>query len=83
MENKVKVNLADAPWTECECGCKVFVPALMFKKLSVIMSPTGKEEAVPVEVVMCNECKRIPAFLNIPGLPDDLKAVSKISISKE
>lgn len=40
----------------CECGGKIFIPALQFKKLSAILSPTGQEQMVMQEVMVCVKC---------------------------
>jgi len=76
----VRINLADTPWVECDCGSLSFEPGLMFKKISSLVSPSGKEEVMPVEVFTCKECKGIPSFVHkkIPGIPENMKAVKKI-----
>ena len=33
--------------------------ATMFKKLSALLSPTGKEQVVPIPVYRCDECGHI------------------------
>ena len=77
----VRINLADTPWTVCECGGHTFEPGLMFKKISSLLSPSGKEEVMPVEIFKCTECKKIPGFVHnkIPGIPDNEKASKKLS----
>ena len=48
MENqqRMKVDISDAPWTEC-CGePQMFETYYMFKKVSALISPTGKEEHI-------------------------------------
>jgi len=71
----VRFNLADAPWIVCDCGSKMFEPGLMFKRVSSIISPTHKEETVPVEVFTCKECGKLPEFVTkkIPGLIQETK----------
>lgn len=58
----MKVNLANAPWHECECGGQHFEPGLMFKRLSALVSPTQKEEVIPVEIFTCKSCGKIRNF---------------------
>lgn len=80
MENqKIRVDLSQAPWVGCECGHNLFSSGIMFKKLSSILSPTGKEELIPVEVVICQKCQKVPSFIvkNIKDFPDVLKASSE------
>lgn len=78
-----KIRLADQPWSECECGGRLFEGAVVAKKISPIISPSGKEEFYPIEVLYCVSCKKIPSFIynNIPvSVPDELKAAPKSSI---
>lgn len=56
-------SIGNLPWVECECGSKMYKSRMMFKKCSSILSPSGKEENIPVEVVICAECGRIPDFI--------------------
>ena len=76
-----KIDLNQLDWFECECGGRTFTPHLMFKRLSQLLSPTGREETVPVEIFICDNCKKIPGFVHkkIPGIPDNMKASDKIS----
>jgi hypothetical protein len=77
--SNTKLSLADAPWIECECESLSFKPSLMFKRVSQIISPSGKEEVIPVEIFKCTACGLIPAFVHkkIPGIPEDMKAIPK------
>ena len=78
MENqqKVKIDLAGAPWAECCGGPQIFNISYMFKRVSALLSPTGREEFVPVEVVICGKCGKVPAFMSskVPDIPADLCA---------
>ena len=78
--NAPKPRFEDAPWQECECGGMTFTSVLMFKRISALVSPSGKEENIPVEVYKCNDCGKVPGFVNknIPGFPEDLKATKKL-----
>lgn len=40
------------------------------------MSPTGREEIIPVEVVICKKCGKIPKFFysKINDIPEGLKS---------
>lgn len=50
-----------APNITChKCGSKLFREAIALKKISAIISPTGKEEIVPVPMYVCMECGEIP-----------------------
>jgi hypothetical protein len=54
----------------CEkCGNKYFIEAAMVKKVSALVSPTGKELLVPVPVLACLLCKHVnDIFLPKTGL---------------
>lgn len=72
MENPgLTINIANAPWKVCECGSHLFKQVLMFKKISQFESPSGSEESVPLDLVICEECGKIPSFVSskIKGEP--------------
>ena len=54
------VDLTHAATLECEeCGCKGFKQSLMLKRLSALISPTGKETMIPVAIFACEKCSHI------------------------
>ena len=56
----------------CEqCGSKYFRQVSAFKRISALISPTGKEQIVPVPVFRCDECGFInKEFRPIEGQED-------------
>ena len=57
----------------CECGGMVFESALVLKKISAIVSPSGQEEMYPIEILVCKKCGKVPKELNVDGiLPDEI-----------
>ena len=57
QKTQVKLNPEDLEDVLCEkCDCQIFVPAFMFKKLSAVLSPTGKDTMVPLQTYKCNDC---------------------------
>lgn len=63
------------PTIECDCGGKIFHSALVFKKISQFVSPSGKEELYPIEVLICEECGKVPTQFNLHEmLPEDILA---------
>ena len=57
---QVKVALKDASDLACEkCNHKLFIQLMMFKTLSAIMSPTGEESLIPIQVFACNSCGHV------------------------
>lgn len=83
MENK-NINLSDLDYMDCGCPNKhkMFQPVTLVKRVSSIISPSGKEEIIPVDAFQCTKCNKIPNFISekIPGgIPDDLKPKNLIS----
>ena len=59
-EADIKINAADLKDVLCSaCNGKVFRQASMFKILSALVSPTGKEQIVPIPVFRCDDCGNI------------------------
>ena len=57
---QVKVNMNDTEDLVCEnCGHKYFTQLMMFKKLSAVMSPSGEESLIPIQVFACNDCGHV------------------------
>lgn len=59
----VQVNYSaviDSPNIVCECGCKTFAPAAVLKKVSRIITGTGREEIVDIPVYVCTKCGKVP-----------------------
>ena len=52
----------------CDCGGVMFSEKLMFKRISAILSPSGKEEVYPMQVIVCDSCGKVPTEFN----PHDL-----------
>jgi len=60
QQQQIRVNLEDAEDVVCEeCNNEYFTPAVMIKKLSPLVSPTGKEAMVPVQLFQCNSCGHV------------------------
>ncbi len=54
------VNLADAPYIECEkCQCLVFDEKIMIKKISKFMTGGTQDSIVPLPVISCSDCGHI------------------------
>ena len=62
---QVQVDLNDAETKKCEdCGNSVFIPAFFLKRLSPIVSPTGQEALIPIQVYSCGNCGKVPDKLS-------------------
>lgn len=75
-EKIIKVDLSSDPWIKCGGGNQLWDTAMLFKRLSPLMSPTGKEELVPAEVVICKTCGKVPKFYweKAKEIPEDLRS---------
>ena len=63
---QVRVDLSMADDITCDsCGNYTFTSVILMKKLSALVSPTGKEGIVPIESYACNAC----GFVNAQFLP--------------
>ena len=49
------------------------------------MSPSGKEELIPAEVVVCRKCSKVPKFFfeAAKGIPEDLKSTCHLLSSTD
>ena len=57
---QVQISPSDLTDVMCDkCDNQTFAPAFMFKKLSAILSPTGKESLIPLQVYACTKCGHI------------------------
>jgi hypothetical protein len=76
MEEKIKIDLTSTPWVKCEAGNLLWDSSMLFKKLSALMSPSGKEELLPAEVIICKRCGKVPRFFweKAKEIPDELKS---------
>lgn len=57
-ENKPQISLKDTTEVPCSCGSNIFIPAINMRKVSALFTGTGKEEYIPVQVVVCLKCSR-------------------------
>ena len=56
-KKQVQVDLEDAETMTCQkCENKIFIQGYVIKKISAIMSPTGKEVIAPIQVFNCGNC---------------------------
>jgi len=67
---EVQVDLKKADTIKCDdCGNYLFITAHVIKRLSPIISPTGQEALIPVQVYSCGNCGKVPKmFLEGTGL---------------
>lgn len=57
---QVNIDLSKADDVTCDnCGNYTFQEVVLMKRLSALVSPTGKEALVPIPVFACNACGHI------------------------
>jgi len=90
MENKqqgIRINpeiIKNAKLFECDCGGAKFREGIMFKIISPILSPTGKEEIFPMNVIVCDTCGKIPSYFNPENIiPKEYLAIKNENPKKE
>ena len=60
-QKQVQIDISKADTITCDdCGNASFIQAFFLKKISALMSPTGKEAVVPMQVFSCSNCSKIP-----------------------
>ena len=74
QETQVQVDLSKADTIKCDdCGNYLFITAHVIKRLSAIISPTGQEAMIPVQVYSCGNCGTVPKiFLEGSGLGEEI-----------
>lgn len=75
-QGSLNVNPKDLPWLGCSEGIQAYDSAVMFKRLSPLLSPNGKEEFIPAEIILCRKCGKIPPFFatKSPDFPAELRS---------
>ena len=60
-QQQVQVDLKQADTIKCkECGNYLWIQSFILKKLSALVSPTGQETMIPVQVFSCGNCGKVP-----------------------
>ena len=53
-------SVLHSPNVVCKCGNKIFHEAFILKRVSSLVSPTGREMLYPIPVYVCSKCGEIP-----------------------
>ena len=74
QKQQVKVDLSQAETMKCEyCGNYIFIKGSIIKRLSALMSPTGEEALVPIEIYSCGNCGKVPkSMLEGSGIEEEV-----------
>ena len=83
-QTEVKVDLSKADTIKCDdCGNYLFITAHVIKRISPILSPTGQEALIPIQVYSCGNCGRVPKmFLEGSGLGEEINKPKEDSLSR-
>ncbi len=66
QEQKINIDFTNAQDVTCDnCGNYTFQEVTLMKRISALVSPTGKEAIVPIPTFACNAC----GFINKQFLP--------------
>ena len=80
VEN-IRSQIDKASTITCEeCGHYVFGSAVVLKRVSALMSPTGEEMTVPVQVFNCQKCGGVNKEFLPSYVISDIKKVDKNGI---
>lgn len=61
LQQKVNIDISQADPLKCEqCDCEQFEMKYLIKKISALLSPTGEDVVIPIQVFACNACGAIP-----------------------
>ena len=67
-EDGLQIDISKTDTIVCEnCGNASFIQAFFLKKVSALVSPTGKEAIVPMQVFSCGNCGTIPKNMTEMG----------------
>ena len=65
---QTQVDINDTEIIKCDdCGNASFIQAFFLRRLSALMSPTGQEAMIPVQVYSCGNCGKVPDKLMPTG----------------
>ncbi len=60
QQQQVNVDMTQTTSVKCdECGCEHFEQVVRMRRLSAILSPTGKEALIPMPVFACKNCGHV------------------------
>ena len=76
-QNQQPINIDPSKTTpiECmKCKCQIFQECIMIRRLSAIISPSGKEETFSIPVPVCIACGQpYTGDTKVDGLVPDIK----------
>ena len=68
-QQQSQIDLSDAETMTCQkCNNKIFIQGYVIKRISAIVSLTGKEMIAPVQVFNCGNCGAILPLADVDEL---------------
>ena len=59
-QTNINIKLDDLTSVKCDgCEGECFRPVVLIKRLSPLVSPTGKEQVIPIQIFRCDDCGHI------------------------
>ncbi len=59
-QTNINIKLEDLTSVKCdECEGEYFRSAMLMKRLSPLVSPTGKEQLIPIQIFRCDNCGHV------------------------
>lgn len=82
VQSESRIDISSAESITCDkCGNHTFETVVLIKRISAIMSPTGQEALVPIQVFSCNACGWVnKEFLPSKERNEEEEATSTISV---
>jgi len=86
QKQQVNLDLSNAQDVTCDnCGNYTFQEVVLMKKVSALVSPTGKEAIVPIPTFSCNACGYInkqflPIKMTEENTPSDHPTASRLKL---
>ena len=73
---QVQVDLRDAETIKCDkCSNYLWIQSFVLKRLSALVSPSGQEALVPIQVYSCGNCGKVAdGMLDGSGVDDKPKS---------
>ena len=58
--NQIQIDISQVDNVKCDaCENTRFTPVFIIKKISALMSPSGKETLAPLQVFKCDKCDHV------------------------
>jgi len=62
MQNQVHIDLTKTEPIKCKCGNETFDQIYFLRRLPGLISPTMKDETIPLPSFICRKCKNVHDF---------------------